>query len=125
MGVSYEILGDLVVFTAKDRVTDGDFRQAFEAVIADSRFQPGSKMLTYDLDSALDPSTVDPQKSAEVINSFMSHFARRLAVVVSSEENLGLGTMIAEYCKEYDIEFKAFRDPNAAKQWLFPERCER
>ena len=98
MGVSYEILGDLVVLTAKDRVTDDDFREAVKAVVADSRFEPGSKMLTYDLDAAYEPSTVDPKVAAATINSFMVHFSRRLAVVVGQEASIGLGRMIEKYC---------------------------
>ena len=124
MGVSYEILGDLVVLTAKDRVNNDDFRRAVDAVVADSRFQPGSKLLTYDLDAAFEPTTEDPKESAAAINSFMTQFSRRLAVVVSQEASIGLGRMIEEYCKAYDIKFRVFRDPNEAKEWLFRERSE-
>jgi hypothetical protein len=52
----------------------------------------------------------------------MTHFSRRLAVVVGQEASIGLGRMIEEYCSAYDIEFRAFRDPNEAKEWLFQER---
>ena len=124
MGVSYEILGDLVVLTAKDRVTDDDFRRVIGAIVQDSRFQPGSKMLTYDLDAAYEPAATDPKESAAVINSFMTHFSRRLAVVVGQEASIGLGRMIEENCKVFDIEFRAFRDPNEAKEWLFREPSE-
>jgi hypothetical protein len=122
MGVSYEILGDLVVFTVKERVTDDDFRRAVEAVVADSRFQPGSKVLTFDLDAGYQPSEVDPREAAATLHSFMPHFSRRMAVVVGQEASIGLGQMIEKYCEAYDIEFRAFRDPNEAKEWLFQER---
>jgi hypothetical protein len=124
MGVSFEILGNLVVLTAKDRVTDDDFRRAVETIVQDSRFQPGSKMLTYDLDAAYEPDVADPKESARTINSFMTHFSRRLAVVVGQEASIGLGRMIEEHCKAFDIKFRAFRDPNEAKEWLFRERLE-
>ncbi|UCG53052.1 MAG: hypothetical protein JSW58_05725 [Candidatus Latescibacterota bacterium] len=122
MGVSYEIMGDLVVLTARERVTDEDFRKAFEAVIADPRFQKGSKVLTYDLESAYEPTTANPREAAATISSFMGHLAPRVAVVVSKEASIGLGRMIEKYCNEYGIEFCVFRDPNEAKEWLYPEK---
>ena len=120
MPVTYEILSDLVVFTASGRVIDDDFRLAFEKATADPRFIRGSKLLTYDIESALEPSTSDPKQAAETINSFMEYFEPRIAVVVHKEESIGLGLLIRKHCEEFGIEYQVFNDPGAAKEWLFP-----
>ena len=120
MPVTYEIIGDLVVFTAKGSVTDDYFRKTFQESIADPQFQQGSKILTYDLESALEPTTSDPKEAAATINSFMSHFSPRVAVVVYKEASLGLGQMIRRYCEDYGIAFQVFNDPDAAREWLDP-----
>jgi len=120
MAVSYEIMGDLVIFTVKEKVTDKDFRAMFEKVIVDPRFKRGSKLLTYDLESALEPTTSNPRESAATIHSFMSHFAPRVAVVVNSQASVGLGRMIQKYCEDYGVAFQTFRDSEKAKDWLYP-----
>jgi hypothetical protein len=111
-------MSDLVIFTAKGSVTDEDFQNSFQQVIADPRFRKGSKVLTYDLESAFEPTTKDPEESAKHINSFMSHFAPRVAVVVHKEESLGLGQLIRRHCEDFGIAFQVFNDPDAAKEWL-------
>ncbi len=120
MPVVYEILSDLVVFTASGRVTGDDFSLAFEKAIADTRFIRGSKILTYDIESALEPSTIDPKKVAENLNSFMGHFDRRIAVVVHKPESIGAGKLIQKACEEFGIEYEVFSDPGEAKEWLYP-----
>ena len=120
MPVVYEILSDLVVFTASGRVAGDDFNLAFEKAIADTRFIRGSKILTYDIESALESSTIDPRKVAESLNSFMEYFAPRIAVVVHKPESIGAGKLIQKHCKEFGIEYQVFSDPGAAKEWLFP-----
>lgn len=120
MPVTYEILSDLVVFTAKDKVTPEDFQKSFADAVADPKFIRGSKILTYDIDSALEPSTIDPKAAAENINSFMEHFARRMAVVVHKQESVGVGKLIRKHCEEFGIDYQVFTDPGEAKEWLYP-----
>ncbi len=120
MPVTYEIMSDLVVFTAKDHVTGDDFSEAFSKAVADHRFVPGSKILTYDIESALEPSTIDPKQAAENINSFMEHFGRKIAVVVHKQESIGVGHLIQKHCEEFGIEYRVFNDPGEAKEWLYP-----
>jgi hypothetical protein len=121
MPVTYEIMSDLVIFTAREWVTDEDFRKAFKKVIADPRFRRGSKVLTYDLESAYEPTMTDPKEAAMTIKSFMSHFSPRVAVVVGHEASVGLGQLIQRYCEEFGVAFRVFRDPEQAKDWLYPK----
>jgi hypothetical protein len=118
MPISYELEDQLLIIKTEGDIQPEDLQETFQKVFVDPAFEPGTKILVYDLDSVFVPTTKQIEAGAKNIESVMKKFASKMAIVVSSDVNYGMGRMMEIFCEQRGIDVKVFRDFDIAKNWL-------
>jgi hypothetical protein len=85
---------------------------------ANPAIRPGLKILVQSLDSLFIPTPSEIRKASEFLEEKMKKYSARLALVVSSSVNYGMGRMLEIFCETKDINLKVFRKIEPAKEWL-------
>jgi hypothetical protein len=118
MPISYELDGQLLIINTKGDFQPEDLQNTFKKVFSDPDFKPGIKILIHDLDSVFVPTSKQIEAGAKNIEHIMKKFSAKMAIVVSSDVNYGMGRMMEILCEQRDIDMKVFKDLEVAKRWL-------
>ena len=118
MPISYELEDQILIIKTEGDFQPEDLQNTFNKVFSDPKFQPGIKILLHDLDSVFVPTTKQIQAGAKNIEEIMKKFAAKMAIVVSSDVNYGMGRMMEIFCEEREIDLKVFKEIDMAKMWL-------
>jgi hypothetical protein len=70
------------------------------------------------LDSVFVPTAKQIETGAKNIENIMKRFSAKLAIVVSSDVNYGMGRMMEIFCAQRNIDVKVFKELDLAKKWL-------
>ena len=71
-----------------------------------------------DRNSTYSGSAPDTQDAARILGQIQTLQRRRIAVVVSTDLNFGLGRMVQGYAVDVRLGFQVFRDIETAREWL-------
>lgn len=118
MSISYKITDQLLIIETADNFKASDLNNTFDRIFADPRFKSGLKILVHDLDSKFIPSTQDIETGTKRMESIMKKFDAKMAIVVSSEVNYGMGRMFEALSDSRNMKVKVFRDVENAGEWL-------
>ena len=118
MAISYELDDQLLIIKTEGDFQPEDLQATFEKVFSDPDFKPGTKILVHDLDSVFVPTSQQIKAGAKNIEEIMKKFSTKMAIVVSSDVNYGMGRMMEIFCEQRDINVKVFKELERAKIWL-------
>lgn len=118
MAIRYELDDQLLIITTEGNFQPEDLHAAFQNVFSDPHFRPGIKILVHDLDSLFVPTSKQLEAGAKNIEEIMKKFSTKMAIVVSSDVNYGMGRMMEIFCEQRDINLKVFKELELAKMWL-------
>jgi hypothetical protein len=118
MVISYELDDQLLIIKTEGNFQPQDLQATFEKVFSDPDFKPGINILVHDLDSIFVPTSKQIETGAKNIEEMMKKFSAKMAIVVSSDVNYGMGRMMEIYCEQRDIDVKVFKELGIAKKWL-------
>ncbi len=118
MAISYELDDQLLIINTEGDFQPEDLQATFEKVFSDPDFKPGIKILVHDLDSVFVPTSKQIEAGAKNIEEIMKKFSSKMAIVVSSDVNYGMGRMMEIFCEQRDINVKVFKELERAKIWL-------
>jgi predicted HAD superfamily phosphohydrolase YqeG len=121
MPITYELKDQLLTIRTQGDFEQTDLSKMIHEIFKDPVFEPGIKILVHDLDSVYIPTSQDIETGAKNMEQFMKKFSAKLALVVSSNVNFGMGRMLETYCESRDINVKVFKDLEKAHQWLEEE----
>ena len=120
---SYEIDNDRAVMTFEGDLDSQQIRAAYEEVLSDPSFRPGSQILVDDHATSFDPTMDEAQRLVEYFANLgddVSHFA----IVVGKDVHYGIGRMVEVYCESRGINLRIFRDVEEARGWLDAVRAQ-
>ena len=118
MAISYEIDDNLLIIETEGDFQFEDLQETFSRVFSDPQFKAGINILVHDLDSKFVPTSKQIEAGAKHIEEFMNKFAAKMAIVVSSDVNYGMGRMMEIFCEQRHIDLKVFKEIEIAKKWL-------
>ncbi len=118
MAISYELNDQLLIIKTEGDFQPEDLQATFEKVFSNADFKPGIKILVHDLDSVFVPTSKQLESGAKNIEEIMKKFSSKMAIVVSSDVNYGMGRMMEIFCEQRDIVVKVFKELDRAKMWL-------
>ncbi len=118
MGISYEIKERLIIIRTEGNFEAADLKATFQKIFSDPDFKTGANILVHDLDSVFVPSTQEIEEGVRNVESIMKSFAARMAIVVSSDVNFGMGRMFEAISENRNINVRVFKDLDVAKKWL-------
>jgi len=118
MAISYELDDQLLIITTEGDFQPKDLQTTFQQVFVDPEFKPGIKILVHDLDSVFVPTSKQIETGAKNIEDIMKKFSAKMAIVVSSDVNYGMGRMMEIFCEQRGIDVKVFKEISTAKMWL-------
>lgn len=118
MAISYILEDQILIIRTEGEFQPEDLQKTFSMVFSDPGFKAGIKILVHDLDSVFVPTTQQLEAGAKNIENIMKRFSAKMAIVVSSDVNYGMGRMMEIFCEQRNIDVKVFRDFDIAKNWL-------
>ena len=118
MAITYELDDQLLIIKTEGDFQPEDLHTTFKSVFSDSEFKPGIKILVHDLDSVFVPTSNQIEAGAKNIEEIMKKLSAKMAIVVSSDVNYGMGRMMEIFCEQRGINVKVFKELEIAKMWL-------
>lgn len=118
MAISYELEDQILIIKTEGDFHPEDLQSTFQKVFADPDFRTGIKILVHDLDSVFVPTSKQIEAGAKNIEEIMKKFSAKMAIVVSSDVNYGMGRMMEIFCEQRGIDMKVFKELEVAKMWL-------
>jgi len=118
MAISYELDDQFLIIKTEGNFHPKDLQSTFGKVFADPDFKTGLKILVHDMDSVFVPTSKQIEAGAKNIEEIMKKFSAKMAIVVSSDVNYGMGRMMEIFCEQRDIDVKVFKELEIAKKWL-------
>lgn len=118
MSISYELDDQILIIKTEGDFQPEDLQETFKKVFSDPKFKSGAKILIHDLDSVFVPTSKQIEAGAKNIEEIMHKFSAKMAIVVSSDVNYGMGRMMEIFCEQRNIDMKVFKEIEMAKRWL-------
>ena len=118
MAIKYELDDQLLVIKTEGNLQPEDLQETFRNIVKDQAFKPGIKILVHDLDSLFIPTSKQIETAAKSMEKFMKQFSAKMAIVVSSDVNYGMGRMMEIFSEQRGFDLKVFKEFEAAKVWL-------
>jgi len=118
MAISYKLEDQLLIITTEGDFQPQDLQATFKQVFSDPDFKPGIKILVHDLDSVFVPTPQQIETGAKNIEEIIKKFSTKMAIVVSSDVNYGMGRMMEIFCEQRDMDVRVFKELENAKIWL-------
>ena len=104
MAIKYELDDQLLIITTEGNFQPEDLQATFKNVFSDPHFKPAIKILIHDLDSVFIPTSKQIEAGAKNIEEIMKKFSTKMAIVVSSDVNYGMGRMMEIFCEQRGID---------------------
>ena len=121
MAISYELDDQLLIIKTEGEFQPKDLEETFNKIFVDPAFKPGINILVYDLDSVFIPTSKQIETGAKSIENLMKKFSAKMAIVVSSDVNYGMGRMMEIFSEQRGVDVKVFKEFEPAKLWLKKE----
>jgi hypothetical protein len=118
MAISYELDDQILVIKTEGDFQPKDLQDIFEKIFSDLAFQPGLNILVHDLDSVFIPTSKQIEVGAKNIENLLKKFSTKMAIVVSSDVNYGMGRMMEIFSAQRGTDVKVFKEIDSAKAWL-------
>ena len=118
MAISYELEDQLLIIKTEGEFQPRDLDETFKKILADPDFKPGINILIHDLDSVFIPTSKQIETGAKNIENLMKKFSSKMAIVVSSDVNYGMGRMMEIFSEQRGLDVKVFKEFKTAKLWL-------
>jgi hypothetical protein len=118
MAISYKIEDQFILIQTEGNFKPSDLNDTFTKIFSGSDVKPGVKILLHDMDSVYTPTSQDIESGVRNIEYFMKNICSKMAIVVSSDVNYGMGRMMETFCEQRDMSVRVFKDMDQAKQWL-------
>jgi hypothetical protein len=122
MSLTYDdITDELVIIRADGSVDNEDHRVVFQQIAEDPNFKRGSKVILFDKGGRYSPTMQESMELILIIKQYQSQYFSRFAVVVTSMFHWSVGRLLAAYAKRQHVEFRVYRDEQAARMWLYED----
>ena len=118
MAISYELDEQLLIIKTEGDFQPKDLQETFKKVFSNPEFKSGINILVHDLDSVFIPTSKQIESGAKTVEEIMKKFSAKMAIVVSSDVNYGMGRMMEIFCEQRGVDVKVFKELEAAKMWL-------
>jgi hypothetical protein len=117
MSLSWEVGEHFLILTVVGEVDNADFLQVFGELSQSGVLEPGAPLLVVDEEAAFDADHQEVKEAAQILADF-SELLGRIAVVVATDLQFGVGRMIASYAASSGVEIQLFKDRAEAEEWL-------